>query len=799
MKKIVLVLFAIVLISSLAFPQRARINVEHVTPHSLTTLGLTTNSVSGGLKIIPNQTYAYFSAQNMASLTDPITGSNFELVSKPGGSTAALEVLSSPQWTVLKPDVKGEYQVKLTITTALGTDDTTQSFFAGDYIGVGDVDGVVGAFPTCMTCHNNAGYPKFQDIFTRWSTSGHATIFRTQIDVDSAASHYSTSCMKCHTTGYDHNLAAANNGFDDVAASLGWVYSGHTNPGTWNNIKTTYPGLVKFAVIGCENCHGTGSEHVNSGGNKARIDISLNAGNCAQCHDEPWRHNKYAQWENSVHSEAIWETGFASRTLPNPANLSQCMRCHAGKGFVAFTKGESITTPVSPTWAEHTTITCATCHDPHGNSNFASLRSTPAGSDTLGNGFSYTSIGGKGQICMNCHKARRNGETYVLTTNVSSTFGPHHSPQSDVLLGKNAVEFGSAYASGTHNLAVTNLCVDCHMVATTDTGTVTRDKVGGHSWRMNNTETGYDHTAACTSCHGPKTSFEDFVAFMDYDGDGVIEPVSGEVEGLLTLVAKRIPPYDLDSISYTLIKASSDSVTLKKAWWNYQLIAYGSADGMHNAKFAIDVLSKTYAALGGVIPVELTGFTAEMSNGLVVLKWETATETNNRGFEIQRKTGNYNWQTVGFVSGNGTTTQMSKYSYSDNPVGITNLAKITYRLKQLDYDGKTNYSKEINVEYTGAPKTFSLEQNYPNPFNPATVIRYAVPTESKVKVVVYNLTGEVVKELVNEVQSAGFHESTFNTNSGTSLSSGIYFYSIEATPLNGNNSFRQTKKMILLK
>ena len=795
MKKIVLVLFAIVLISSIAFPQRARINVEHVTPHSLTTLGLTTNSVSGGLKIIPNQTYAYFSAQNMASLTDPVTNSVFELVSKPAGSTAALELLTSPQWTLLKPDVKGEYQVKVTITTALGTDDTTQSVFAADYIGVGNFEGIAGSFPKCMTCHGST--PKFTEIYDRWKVSGHANIFN--IEITTGAAYYSTSCMKCHTTGYDHNLAAANGGFDDVAASLGWVWQGPPNTGKWDTLKTQFPNLVNLATIGCENCHGAGGEHA-TGGDKKKIEISLDAGNCAQCHDEPWRHNKYAQFENSMHSEAIWESAFATRNMTVPTTLgSTCMRCHSGKGFVAFTKNESITTPVSPTWAEHTTITCATCHDPHGNSNFASLRSTPAGSDTLGNGFSYTSVGSKGQICMNCHKARRDGETYVLTTNVSSYFGPHHSGQSDVLLGKNAIEFGSAYASGTHSLAITNACVDCHMVATTDTGTVNRDKVGGHSWNLNNPETGYDHTAACTSCHGPKSSFEDFVAFMDYDGDGIIEPVSGEINGLLTLVAKRIPPYDVDSISYTLIKASSDSVTLKKAWWNYQLIAYGGADGMHNAKFSIDVLTKTYAALGGVIPVELTGFTAEMSNGLVALKWETATETNNRGFEIQRKAGNYSWQTVGFVSGKGTTSEMSHYTYSDNPVGVTNLAKITYRLKQLDYDGKANYSKEINVEYTGAPKTFSLEQNYPNPFNPATVIRYAVPTESKVKVVVYNLTGEVVKELVNEVQSAGFHESTFNTNSGVSLSSGIYFYSIEATPLNGNNSFRQTKKMILLK
>jgi len=473
-----------------------------------------------------------------------------------------------------------------------------------------------------------------------------------------------------------------------------------------------------------------------------------------------------------------------------PANLSSCMRCHAGAGFVAFTKNESITTPVSPTWAEHTTVTCATCHDPHGNTNAASLRNTPVGSDTLGNGYSYSGMGGTSDICMNCHKARRNGETYVLTTNVGSTFGPHHSPQTDVLLGKNAVQFGAPYVSGTHSLAIENGCVDCHMAATPGSSDPNYNKVGGHSWKLHNEETGYDLTAGCNSCHGPKTSFEDFVAFMDYDTDGTIEPVSGEIEGLLTLVAKKIPPYDVDSISWQDIRASSDSVKLKKAYWNWQLIAYGGADGMHNAKFSIDVLTKTYAALGGVIPVELTGFTAEMSNGLVALNWQTATETNNRGFEIQRKTGNYSWQTIGFVSGKGTTTQMSNYSYTDNPVGIVNYAKIIYRLKQLDYDGKANYSKEINVEFTGAPKTFSLDQNYPNPFNPTTEIRYQLPENGHVKLEIYDVIGNLVTSLIDQEMNAGFHTVTWNASG---LSSGIYFYRISS----GN--FAATKKLILMK
>ncbi len=793
MKKIVLVLFALVLISSLAIPQRARINVEQVTPHSLTTLGLTTNSVSNGLRVIPNQTYAYFSAQNMASLTDPVTSATFQLMSKPAGSTATLEILTSPNWTLLKPDVKGEYQIKLTITTALGTDDTTASFFAADYVGVGNFDGVAGSFPKCMTCH--ASMPAFTAIFDTWKVSGHGTTFKDFATSDPTFGHFGPSCFKCHTTGSDKNLIVSNGGFDDVASTLGWTWS-PSNPLKWDTIKTQYSGLVNLATVGCESCHGAGSEHAN-GGAKAKIEITFEAGNCASCHDEEPYYPEYQQYENSLHAEAIWETGFATRGIANPSGLSDCMRCHSGKGFVLFTKGLASTTPVSPTWAEHTHITCATCHDPHGNNNHAALRKAPASSDTLGTGFNYSSIGGNGQLCMNCHKARRNNVVYV-PTNVSSTWGPHYNTETDVFLGKNAYSFGSTYASTSHSSAITNSCVECHMGAT-DTSAVNKNKVGGHSFRFTNPNNGFELTKACESCHGPKTSFDDFVAFMDYDGDGVIESIRNEVKGLLTNIAMKIPPLNVDSISWTGIRASSDSVLLKKAWWNYQLIQKGSAYGMHNAKYAIDVLSKTYAALGGVIPVELLSFSAEMSDGLVALHWETATETNNRGFEIQRKTGNYDWQTVGFVNGKGTTTEMSKYSYTDNPVGITNYAKLNYRLKQLDYDGKVNYSKEINIEFTGAPKTFSLEQNYPNPFNPATVIRYAVPTESKVKVIVYNLSGEVVKELVNEVQSAGFHESTFSTNSGLSLASGIYFYSIEATPLNGNNAFRQTKKMILMK
>ena len=94
------------------------------------------------------------------------------------------------------------------------------------------------------------------------------------------------------------------------------------------------------------------------------------------------------------------------------------------------------------------------------------------------------------------------------------------------------------------------------------------------------------------------------------------------------------------------------------------------------------------------------------------------------------------------------------------------------------------------------PRIFSLEQNYPNPFNPSTRIRYSIPFESNVKVTVFNALGEEVRELINEMKGAGTYEVSFNS---LGISSGVYFYSIAANSIDGKQSFRETKKMILLK
>ncbi len=787
MKKSIQVLTWLLCICSISFAQKAKIVTEHVTPHDLSSPEFTTaNSVSSGLDIVPNGTYVYLSAKNIAD-SDTITNAVFTITSKPSGSTADIEVINST-WVQFKPDVKGTYEVHLSITTAGGTDDTTKTIYSANYVGVGNFGGVTTHYPNCMTCHQNT--EKFVNIFERWEVSGHANVFNQQVET---SDHYSTSCMKCHTTGYDHNVEASNGGFDDVAAQLGWSYSAPSNSGKWDTLQTQFPGLVNLATIGCESCHGPGGEHT-FGANPNKIQISLRDGVCAQCHDEPWRHNKYSEYENSLHSEAIWSSSF-KRTTTNNSISSNCSRCHDAQGYVAFTKGE-VFNSANLIEADHIAITCATCHDPHGNNETASLRPVPAGSDTLGNGYTYNE-GGLGKVCMNCHKARSNNEVTLQGT-ISSHWGPHHSTQGDVLLGQNAAEFGSSYTSGNHKYALQDACVNCHMAATTENGTPDRDKVGGHSFRMHNPETGYDHTNSCTGCHGPKTSFEDFEAIWDFDGNGTKESVQEEIDGLIRLLRIQLPPVGVDSIDWNLIKAN-DNINEKKAYWNYQLIAYDGSRGMHNTQFAVDVLTKSILALEGTVPVELTSFNVSVNQTSAVLIWKTATETNNKGFEVQRKIGN-SWQTLDFINGKGTTVQANEYSYNDKLSGLNHTGKIYYRLKQVDFDGTSEYSNEIGVDFIGSPKNYSLSQNYPNPFNPSTTIKYTLPFDSNVKISIYNIAGEVVKVLVNNTQPAGIYDAEFNTNSvNVGLSSGIYFYSLEATSLDGLQSFRETKKMVLMK
>jgi len=191
------------------------------------------------------------------------------------------------------------------------------------------------------------------------------------------------------------------------------------------------------------------------------------------------------------------------------------------------------------------------------------------------------------------------------------------------------------------------------------------------------------------------------------------------------------------------------------------------------------------------VPVELVSFNAEMFDGSVILRWSTATEINNEGFQIEKREksdvkNQTEFTNVAFVNGKGTTTEKTFYTLKDKN---EKPGTYVYRLKQIDFNGSFSYSNEIEVEVLG-PKDFALYQNYPNPFNPSTTIKFALPVKTNLSLGVYNMLGEKVAELVSREMEEGYHEVIFNASE---LSSGIYFYKIES------EKFNSTKKMILIK
>jgi hypothetical protein len=237
-----------------------------------------------------------------------------------------------------------------------------------------------------------------------------------------------------------------------------------------------------------------------------------------------------------------------------------------------------------------------------------------------------------------------------------------------------------------------------------------------------------------------------------------------------------------------------------------------------------DIGSYEFYDNDGSLPVELKSFTANANGNSVELNWQTATEVNNYGFEIQRSVSSgqrSEYEKIGFVEGHGNSNSPKSYSFTDvNPPS----GKIQYRLKQIDVDGEFEYSDEVEVNIS-APNKFELAQNYPNPFNPTTTIKYSIPVViarsgatrqsheksanpkyttdchaktdvlsrndvTNVSLVVYDLLGHEVATLVNKRQVPGNYSIKFDASN---LASGIYFYRLQT------GDFIQTRKMVLMK
>lgn len=188
-----------------------------------------------------------------------------------------------------------------------------------------------------------------------------------------------------------------------------------------------------------------------------------------------------------------------------------------------------------------------------------------------------------------------------------------------------------------------------------------------------------------------------------------------------------------------------------------------------------------------VIPVDLTRFDAVVNGTSVALSWHVASELNNAGFSVERRTASANtYRNIGFVEGQGTG-NAAQYGFVDEapPMG----QQLFYRLKQIDFDGTIAFSPIVEVDAL-MPASVSLHPNYPNPFNPSTTLSFDLPTEEKVSLAVYDMMGREIYKIVDEVLPAGQYRYELVADG---LASGTYIYRLVTS------GGMITRNMILLK
>ncbi|NOX19386.1 MAG: T9SS type A sorting domain-containing protein, partial [Chlorobi bacterium] len=216
---------------------------------------------------------------------------------------------------------------------------------------------------------------------------------------------------------------------------------------------------------------------------------------------------------------------------------------------------------------------------------------------------------------------------------------------------------------------------------------------------------------------------------------------------------------------------------------------YGESDLISTSWLFNDGCPTANVTNGAILlPVELTSFTGTTKENNITLQWATATEVNNKGFELFR-----NGEEITFINGYGTSADERVYSFIDKNLSQ---GKYNYQLVQVDFDGSNRQVGEIEVIMNNIPKKYSLKQNYPNPFskgsggNTSTKIEYSLPEESFVNITIYDMLGKKIAQLVSEKKAAGNYVIDFNAGN---LSNGIYLYKMTS------NNFTLVKKMILLK
>ncbi|RMF58873.1 MAG: hypothetical protein D6748_07645 [Calditrichaeota bacterium] len=464
------------------------------------------------------------------------------------------------------PDDPGVYRITVHVTD-------------GENIGIGSRMIGVGMYvPTsspyylgadaCQQCHQEKG--------DEWAMTGHAHAWQTLQE----SGHAQSYCFPCHSVGYDPTPMSGNSGYDEAP-------------------------IAKFENVQCENCHGPGSEHVGSGvPDPSKISISFDAELCGSCHNGE-HHPYFDEWSSSPHA--------FDPNAEFPTAIPSCQGCHEGVAASIRLANESAEYPLNvfygggaiserPDTSEvglkpHT---CQTCHDPHSDENPGQVRTV---ADvvlvTANNESPVITEGGVGKLCMQCHHARRAPEPQIADG--YAHFGPHANPQADMMAGKSAYH-GVAPPNfpwaGPSHLLVQNSCKTCHLNMV-EYGGPGVPAITGHTFEPT--------PEACQNCHGTITDFDDIMALDDFDGDGVVEGVQSEVQGLMDLLATALVDsflargVDTTGLGIDGVLGDTTLSTYKEreAGYNWVFILDDKSKGIHNPDYAIQLLQQSYQYFTG--------------------------------------------------------------------------------------------------------------------------------------------------------------------------------------------------------